>query len=99
MIGFAPSNQRMAIMVLPSIKNIWLRLPLSDADFAFEIAAATSLAHSPHFSPLDCPWNYCTDGYSRACRVAWRVAFRIERERLERQRSNVPWKAEMKAAA
>ena len=81
-------------MAFPNFIDIWRRLPLSHVDLVDQIVAATSLAHSPHTSPLDCPWNHCTDRYSRACRVAWRVAFRIERERCRAQLA-----AEMRKAA
>ena len=71
---------RMATMQLPQITEIWRRLPLPHAHLVDEIVAAMSAARAPHASLLDCPWNHGTDRYSRACRVAWRVAFLSMRE-------------------
>jgi hypothetical protein len=31
----------------------------------------------------DCPYHYPTDSFSKACKIAWRVAFRLERERRQ----------------
>jgi hypothetical protein len=70
----------MATMLFPQITEIWRRLPLPHADLVEEITAAMRAARAPHASLLDCPWNHGTDRYSRACRVAWRVAFRSMRE-------------------
>ena len=67
-------------MLFPQITEIWRRLPLSHADLVDEIVAAMRAARDPHASLLDCPWNRSTDRHSRACRVAWRVAFRSMRE-------------------
>ena len=67
-------------MQFPKITEIWRRLPLSHADLADAIVAAMRAARAPHVSLLDCPWNHGADRYSRASRVAWRVAFRSMRE-------------------
>jgi hypothetical protein len=70
----------MASMQFPRITEIWRRLPLPHAVLREVIVAAMRAARDPHASLLDCPWNHGTDRYSRACRVAWRVAFRSMRE-------------------
>jgi hypothetical protein len=69
--------------MLPSqIVKIWCRLPLPGSTIAQDIADATEAAGDPSMSLLDCPWNDHGDSrYFRARRVAWRVAFRLTRER------------------
>jgi hypothetical protein len=67
-------------VLFPKITEIWRQLPLPHADLADAIAAARYAARIPHTSLLNCPWNHGTDRYARACRVAWRVAFRSTRE-------------------
>jgi hypothetical protein len=71
--------------MLPSeITKIWSRLDLPDPDLSREIVAGMRAAKDPQKSLLDCEWNHCgRDRHSRACRVAWRVAFRLTRERGE----------------
>jgi hypothetical protein len=63
-----------------SITDIWLRLPLPGSEITAQIIDAARTARDPAKTLLDCPWNHATDSFSKACRVAWRVAFRIQRE-------------------
>jgi hypothetical protein len=70
----------MAVMTFVEVTRIWSRLSLPSSDLAQDLSDAAAAAADPSKSPLDCPWNYATDRYFRARRVAWRVAFRIQRE-------------------
>jgi hypothetical protein len=70
----------MTNMFPSEITQIWSRLNLSDHDLSREIVAGMRAAQDPQRSPLDCPWNHSLDRYSRACRIAWRLAFRLTRE-------------------
>ena len=67
-------------MTFVEVVKIWGRLRLPSSDLAQDISDAAAAAADPDKTPLDCPWNYATDRYFRARRVAWRVAFRIQRE-------------------
>jgi hypothetical protein len=71
----------MATMLPFQITAIWTRLDLPDPDLSREIVSAMRAAKIPGNSSLNCKWNHCgRDPYGRACRVAWRVAFRLTRE-------------------
>jgi hypothetical protein len=61
------------------ITEIWCRLQLPALDLSREVAGIRA-ARDPSGSILDCRWNHCRDRYSRSCRVAWRLAFRLTRE-------------------
>jgi hypothetical protein len=63
-----------------SITDIWRRLPLPGSALTAQIVDAARAARDPGKTLLDCPWNHDTDTFSKACRVAWRVSFRIQRE-------------------
>lgn len=66
------------------IMAISRRLSLPGSTQAQDIPDAAEAARDPSKTLLDCPWNHCgRDRYFRARRVAWRVAFRSERMRLE----------------
>ena len=66
------------------IMAIWRRLNLPGSTLAHDLADAAEAARDPRKTLLDCPWNYCGDSrYFRARRAAWRVAFRLQRERGE----------------
>ena len=68
-------------MLLSQITAIWTRLDLPDPDLTREIVSGMRAAKAPRNSLLDCKWNHCgRDQYGRACRLAWRVAFRLTRE-------------------
>jgi len=71
--------------MLPSqIVKIWCCLHLPGSTIAQDIADATQAAGDPSMSLLDCPWNHHGHSrYFRARRVAWRLAFRMTRERRE----------------
>jgi hypothetical protein len=71
----------MATMLLSRITAIWTRLDLPDPILSWEIVSGMRAAKAPRNSHLNCKWNHCgRDPFSRACRVAWRVAFRLTRE-------------------
>ena len=65
------------------IMEIWRCLSLPGSTLAQDIADAVEAARDPEKSVLSCPWNHCTGRYFKARRVAWRVAFRLQRERGE----------------
>jgi hypothetical protein len=67
--------------MLPSrITDIWRCLSLPHNVLVDQLIDAMRTARDPAATLLDCPWNYADTAYGRACRVAWRVAFRITRE-------------------
>ena len=68
-------------MTFFEVTEIWRRLRLPGSDLSHDIVDAAPAAADPGKTLLDCPWNYPTDRYFRARKVAWRVAFRIQRER------------------
>jgi hypothetical protein len=73
----------MANMLPSEITALWRRLDLPDPCLSREIVDGMRAAKDPRKTLLDCPWNYPTDRYSRACHVAWCVSFRLTRKRGE----------------
>jgi hypothetical protein len=68
-------------MSLIKITDIWRGLRLPHNDLSDEILDALRVARKPGTTVHDCPdHHHGTDRHSRACRVAWRVAFRLARE-------------------
>jgi hypothetical protein len=66
------------------IMAIWRRLNLPGSTLAQDLADAAEAARDPRKTLRNCPWNHCGDSrYFRARHVAWRVAFRLQRERGE----------------
>ena len=68
-------------MASPQIIDIWRALRLPGPALAELLIDAAKTASDPRKSVLDCPFPYPTDAYSKACKVAWRVAFRLQKER------------------
>jgi hypothetical protein len=73
----------MALMSPCQLTRLWTRLPLSGSTIAQDIADAARAADDASKTLLDCPWNYSPDRYFKARRVAWRLAFRTQREQGE----------------
>jgi hypothetical protein len=70
-------------MLFPRITDIWRCLQLPDNVLAEQIIDAMKAARDPAATARSSLYNHCpdpNDRHSRACRVAWRVAFRCVRE-------------------
>ena len=65
------------------VLGVWRRLALPGSTLAQLLADAIAAAGNAEKSVRDCPVQFPTDRYSKACMVAWRVAFRLTREHRE----------------
>ena len=70
-------------MIFPKILDVWRGLALPDSTLAELLADARAAARDDSKTATDCPFHYVTDSFSKACKIAWRVAFRFERERRQ----------------
>jgi hypothetical protein len=67
-------------MAFSPFADLSTRFQLPGSTVAQLVPDALAAARDPDKTLLDCPWNYAFDRHSKACRVAWRVAFRWQRE-------------------
>lgn len=68
-------------MPCSSILDLSRCLPIPGSAYEQAILDGAIAAGDPKITLLDCPWNYAgNDRHIKACRVAWRVAFRCQRE-------------------
>jgi hypothetical protein len=76
------------------IVSILHRLPLPGSELTLVIVDAIRMAKDPEISIIDCPWGASRDRLIRARRICWRVAFRMERERMQIALAALPlWRA------
>jgi hypothetical protein len=61
--------------------RLWRCLSLPAHELAAEIADAMRAARDPRTAEQDCPWGPSIDPEIGLRRIAWRVGFRLYRER------------------
>jgi hypothetical protein len=68
-------------MACSSIMILFQRLRIAGAAYEQAVLDGMIAGRDPEMTLLDCPWNYAGDDRDiKARRVAWRVAFRSQRE-------------------